>query len=409
MDARAVAHLRAQFPILAQKVHGKPLVYLDNAATTQKPQVVIDAITRYYTTTNANIHRGVHTLSQQATEQYEAVRQVVARLLGVRDAHEIVYVRGATEAINLVAHSWGRANVGPGDEVLITGMEHHSNIVPWQLLVQAVGASLKVIPITDSGELVADWQSYFTPRTKIVACVHISNALGTVNAVAEICAYARARGVASLVDGAQAVAHTLVDVASIGCDFYVFSGHKVYGPTGIGVLWGRRALLDAMPPWQGGGDMIRSVTFEKSTYNDLPHKFEAGTPNIADTIALGVALEWFMALDRPALFAHEERLRELAEQQLTDLGPSIRLIGTAGHKSAVTSYVIAGLHPHDIGTILDHEGVAIRAGHHCVQPVMDRFGIPATARASFACYSTESEVEALVSATRKAAELFGVL
>lgn len=409
MLARDIATLRAQFPILTQTVNGKPLVYLDNAATTQKPQVVIDAIVRYYTTTNANIHRGVHTLSQRATDQYEAVRQSVARLLGVSDTHEIIFVRGATEGINLVASSWGRANVGPGDEILITAMEHHSNIVPWQMLAQATGAALKVMPITDSGELVADWQSYFTPRTKLVACVHISNALGTINPVQAICAYARARGIISLVDGAQAVAHTLVNIPAIGCDFYVFSGHKIYGPTGIGALWGRRALLETMPPYQGGGDMIRSVTFEKTTYNDLPYKFEAGTPNIADTIALGVALDWFMALDRPAVFAYEEHLRAKAEKQLVELGDAIRLIGTAAHKSAVVSYVIRGLHPHDIGTILDSEGVAIRAGHHCVQPVMDRFGIPATARASFACYNTEAEVDTLVAATRKACDLFGVL
>ena len=385
-----VKRLREDFPILHTTARGRPLVYLDNAATTQKPRAVIDAMVRYYERDNANVHRGVHELSERATLAYEAARAKVRRLLNAREDREIVFVRGTTEAINLVAQSFGRSRVGPGDEVLVTGMEHHSNIVPWQLLCQERGARLRVLPIDDAGEL---------------ALVHVSNALGTVNPVRDIVAAAHARGVPVLVDGAQAVAHGPVDVQALGCDFYAFSGHKLYGPTGIGVLWARAELLEAMPPWQGGGDMIASVTFAKTTYNDLPYKFEAGTPHVAGAIGLGAAIDYLEAVGLERVAAWEAELLRHAVEALEAL-PQVRLVGTARERAAVVSFLVDGVHPHDVGTILDQEGIAIRTGHHCAQPVMDRFGIPATARASFGLYNDHEEVEALVRALHRVFEVF---
>jgi cysteine desulfurase / selenocysteine lyase len=402
-----LARIRAEFPILATTVHGKPLVYLDNAATTQKPRTVIDAERTYYETQNANIHRGVHHLSEVATREYEAAREKVRAFLGAASTRETVFVRGATEGVNLVAQSFGRSRVGEGDEVLITAMEHHSNIVPWQLLCAEKGARLRVVPITDTGELEPGaFERMLTPRVKMAAVVHVSNALGTVNPVKEMVALARARGIPVLVDGAQAVAHTAVDVCDLGCDFYVFSGHKIFGPTGIGVVWGREELLEAMPPWQGGGDMISYVTFEKTTYNDLPYKFEAGTPNIAGVIGLGAALDYVQSIGLEAIAAHEHDLLAHATATLSAV-PQVRIIGTAREKTGVLSFLLGDIHPHDIGTILDQEGVAIRTGHHCAQPVMDRFGIPATARASFAFYNTMDEVDAFVRCVNRVTEVFG--
>lgn len=400
------ARLREEFPILHQTVHGRPLVYLDNAATTQKPRAVIDALVAYYERDNANIHRGVHQLSQRATAAFEAAREKVARFLGAPETREIVFTRGTTEAINLVAQSFGRAHVRAGDEVLISALEHHSNIVPWQMLCAETGARLRVVPIDDDGAIRLDELSRLLgPSTKLLALAHISNALGSVMPVREVCALARERGVAVLIDGAQAVAHTAVDVRSLGCDFYAFSSHKLYGPTGVGALWARGALLDAMPPWQGGGDMIASVTFEKTTYNVVPHKFEAGTPDIAGVIGLGAAIDWISRLGLGAIAAHEHELLAYATAALRAM-PDVRLVGTAREKAAVLSFVMEGVHPHDIGTILDQEGVAIRTGHHCAQPVMDRFGVPATARASFAAYNTLDDVDALVKAIHRVRELF---
>lgn len=401
-----IAGIRAQFPALAQTVNGKPLVYLDNAATTQKPQAVIDAISTYYTRDNANIHRGVHTLSQRATTAYEGARATTARFLGAASAEEIVFVRGATEAINLVAASFLRPRLAAGDEILLTAMEHHANIVPWQLAAEAAGARIRVIPIDEAGELITDNLSdLLGPRTRMLAMVHVSNALGTVNPVAELAAAARERGIPVLVDGAQAVAHGPVNVAALGADFYVMSGHKLYGPTGIGVLWGRKTLLNDMPPWQGGGDMIREVTFEKTTFAPPPSRFEAGTPHIAGAIGLAAAIDWLTALDWSAIRAHEAALLEHAARLLGDID-GVRLIGTAREKAGVLSFVLDGVHPHDIGTILDGEGVAVRAGHHCAQPIMDFYGIAATARASFALYNTLDEVDRLAAAVRKAREIF---
>ena len=398
--------IRADFPILAQQVHGHPLVYLDNAATSQKPQAVLDAIVRYYEQDNANIHRGVHTLSVRATEAHDAARETVRRFLNAADTREIIFVRGATEAINLVAQSYGRTHVGAGDEVLITAMEHHSNIVPWQILCEEKGARLVVAPIDDRGELQLDeFAKLIGPRTKIVAVTQLSNALGTVNPLREMIELAHKQGVPVLVDGAQAVPHFAVDVQALDCDFYAFSSHKIFGPTGIGVLYGRRELLEAMPPYQGGGDMIRSVTFEKTTYNDLPFKFEAGTPDIAGAIALGAALRYIGDLGMENIAAHERELLAYATETVGAI-PGIRLIGTASERAGVLSFMLEGVHPHDLGTILDREGIAIRTGHHCAQPVMERFCIPATARASFAVYNTKEEVDALVKGIRAAHEVF---
>jgi len=401
-----IAKIRSDFPILAERINGKPLVYLDNGATSQKPQVVLDAIANYYDHLNANIHRGVHTLSVRATEAHDAARQTVKQFINAADTREIIFVRGATEAINLVAQTYGRVHVGAGDEVLITAMEHHSNIVPWQILCEEKGAHLKVAPIDDRGELLLDeFASLIGPRTKIVAVTHVSNALGTVTPLREMIELAHRHGVPVLVDGAQAVPHFAVDVQVLDCDFYAFSGHKVYGPTGIGVLYGKRALLNAMPPYQGGGDMIRSVTFAKTTYNDLPFKFEAGTPDIAGAIALGAALNYIGNLGMDKIAAHESQLLAYATETVGAI-PGIRLIGTARERAGVLSFLLDNVHPHDLGTILDREGIAIRTGHHCAQPVMERFGIPATARASFAVYNTKEEIDALVVGIRVAREVF---
>jgi cysteine desulfurase / selenocysteine lyase len=401
-----IEKIRGDFPILAQQIHGRKLVYLDNAATSQKPRAVIDAMTRYYERDNANIHRGVHTLSVRATEADDAARETVRRFVNAGKCQEIVFVRGATEAINLVAQTYGRTHVAAGDEVLITAMEHHSNIVPWQILCEEKGAHLQVAPIDDSGELRLDeFAKRIGRRTKLVAVTHVSNALGTVNPLREMIELAHRRGVPVVVDGAQAVPHFAVDVQALDCDFYAFSGHKIYGPTGIGVLYGKAALLDAMPPYQGGGDMISSVTFEKTTYNHLPFKFEAGTPDIAGAIGLGAALEYIGTLGIDKVAAHEQELLAYATEAVGAI-PGVRLIGKARERVGVLSFVLDQVHPHDLGTILDREGIAIRTGHHCAQPVMDRYGVPATARASFAVYNTREEVDALVDGIRKAREVF---
>lgn len=402
-----VHKIRKDFPILHQKVHGKPLVYLDNAATTQKPLAVIEAIEHYYRTDNANIHRGVHTLSERATEAYESVRESARKFLNAADTKEIIFVRGTTEAINLVAQTYGRKNVGTGDEVLITALEHHSNIVPWQLLCEEKGAKLRVASMNDQGELLLEeFEKLLGPRTKIVAIGHLSNALGTINPVQEIVRMAHARNIPVLVDGAQAVARMQVDVQALGCDFYALSSHKLYGPTGIGVLYGKASLLEAMPAWQGGGDMIASVTFEKTIYNRLPYKFEAGTPNIADTIGFGAAIKYVNQLGLDEIERHEADVLAYATNSLCAM-PGVRIVGTAPEKAGVLSFVMGDIHPHDIGTILDSEGIAVRTGHHCAQPVMQRLGIPATARASFGLYNTREEVDALVAGIRKVQEVMG--
>lgn len=398
--------LRRDFPILDQQVHGKPLVYLDNAATTQKPQAVIDALVHYYQHDNANVHRGVHELSQRATNDYENARTTVQKFLGAAEPEEIIYTRGTTESINLVTASWGRANVGAGDEILISAMEHHSNIVPWQMLCEEKGATLKVVPINDDGEFLFDeYRKLLSSRTKIVAVNHVSNALGTINPVADIIKLAHERGALTLIDGAQAVAHLKVDVRKLDCDFYAFSSHKIFGPTGIGILYGKRALLEAMPPCEGGGDMIKSVSFEKTVYNDLPYKFEAGTPNIADAIALGVAIRYVNDIGLETIGAYEDELLAYATERVGAI-EGIRIIGTAKRKASVLSFTLGQIHPHDLGTVLDREGIAIRAGHHCAQPVMDRFKVAATARASFAFYNTRDDVDRLVAALEKAREIF---
>jgi cysteine desulfurase/selenocysteine lyase len=403
-NALDVARVRADFPALHQQVNGRPLVYLDNAATTQKPQPVLDALLGFYSRDCANVHRGVHALSQRATDAYEGARETVARFLNARP-REIVFTRGTTEAINLVAYSYG-SRLLPGDEILITELEHHSNIVPWQMLAERTGARLRVAPIDDRGEIILEeFQRLLGPRTRIVAVAHVSNALGTVNPVEEICRLAHTYGARVLVDGAQAVPHLAVDVRALDCDFYAFSGHKIYGPTGIGVLFGRWELLEAMPPYQGGGDMIRSVTFEKTLYNDPPYRFEAGTPHIAGAIGLAAAIEYVTRLGLEEIRRHEQQLLEAATRALEEI-PGVRIVGTAAHKAAVVSFVLDGVHPHDVATVLDHEGVAVRAGHHCAQPLMERFGLPATTRASFALYNTLEEVDALVRAVRRARELF---
>jgi cysteine desulfurase/selenocysteine lyase len=401
-----VQKARSDFPIFRQRVRDRTLVYLDNAATSQKPQVVIDAIRLYYERDNANIHRGVHFLSEHATEEYEGARRTVQSFLNAADASEIIFVRGATEAINLVAQTYGRTNVHAGDEVLITAMEHHSNIVPWQILCEEKGARLRVAPISDSGELLLeDFENLLGPRTKIVAVTHVSNALGTINPVQRIIKTAHRWNIPVLVDGAQAVPHLKVDVQALDCDFYVFSGHKVYGPTGIGVLYGKSALLDAMPPYQGGGDMISWVTFEKTIYNKLPYKFEAGTPHVAGAIGLGAGIEYVNGLGMDNIGAYEHELLAYATEAVSAI-PGIRLIGAAKEKAGVLSFLLDSIHPHDIGTILDQEGIAIRTGHHCAQPVMQRFGIAATARASFALYNTREEVDALAEGLQKVREVF---
>jgi cysteine desulfurase / selenocysteine lyase len=399
--------IRKDFPILRQAVHGKPLVYLDNAATTQKPLAVIEAIENYYRRDNSNIHRGVHTLSERATEDYEKVRVAAQKFLNAADHREIIFVRGTTEAINLVAQTYGRKNVGSGDEVLITAMEHHSNIVPWQLLCEEKGAKLRVAPINERGELVLDeFEKLLGPKTKIVAIGHLSNALGSINPIREIVRMAHARNIPVLVDGAQAAPRMPVDVQALDCDFYALSGHKIYGPTGIGILYGKTKLLEAMPPYQGGGDMIASVTFEKTVYNRLPYKFEAGTPNIADTIGLGAAFEYLNNLGLEQIEQHEADLLDYATKSVEAI-PGVKLVGTAKEKAGVLSFVMEDIHPHDIGTILDTEGIAVRTGHHCAQPVMQRFGIPATARASFGLYNTREEVDALVKGIHKVQEVLG--
>ena len=401
-----VERIRRDFPILTERIRGKPLVYLDNAATTHKPQAVIDAVTRFYSAENSNIHRGVHYLSERATVAYEAVRERVARFLNAPSARQIVFTRGTTESINLVANAFGRSTLGPGDEILITGMEHHSNIVPWQLVAEATGAVVKAVPITDAGELDLDaFDRLLSPRTRLVAVVHLSNALGTINPVRELVARAHAQGAVVLVDGAQSASHLEVDVQALDCDFFACSGHKIYGPTGVGVLYGRESLLERMPPWQGGGDMIASVTLERSTYAPVPAKFEAGTPMIAEVMGLGAALEYVESVGMPAIAAWEEQLLSLATEKVGAV-PGVRLIGTARDKASVLSFVVDGIHPHDVGAILDDDGIAIRTGHHCAQPVMHRFGLPATARASFAFYNTPAEVDALVGGLERVRTVF---
>ena len=399
--------IREDFPILKQLVYGKSLVYLDNAATSQKPTAVIDAMTRYYSTDNSNIHRGVHLLSERATQSYEEVRIKVQRFINAAVSKEVIFTRGTTEAINLVAGSSGRANVKSGDEVLITAMEHHSNIVPWQILCEEKGARLRVAPINDDGELILEeFAKLLNERTKIVSLAHVSNALGTINPIRAIVEIAHRHNVPVLIDGAQAAPHMTLDVQELDCDFYAFSGHKVYGPTGIGVLYGKVNLLDAMPPYQGGGDMIASVTFEKTTYNTLPYKFEAGTPNIAGTIGLGAAIDYVNQIGLGRIARYEHELLDYGTEALSQI-PGLRLIGTAKDKAGVLSFVLEGVHPHDVGTILDREGIAIRTGHHCAMPVMERFGIPATARASLAFYNTKEEIDALVTGIHKVKEVFG--
>jgi cysteine desulfurase/selenocysteine lyase len=400
-----VERVRADFPILHQQVHGHPLVYLDNANTSQKPQSVIDALNAYYVCDNANIHRATHLLSERSTRAYERARVALQRFINAAHSREVVLTKGCTEGINLVAQSWGRSNLKPGDEVLITWMEHHSNIVPWQLVCGQTGASLRVVPIDDRGELRLDeFDRLLSSRTKLVSMIHVSNALGTINPVEDLTRRAHEAGALVLVDGAQATAHLPIDVQAIDADFYVFSGHKMCGPTGTGVLYGKTALLDEMPPYQGGGDMIASVTFEKTTYNTLPYKFEAGTPNIAGVVGLGAAVDYLEHLDREGARRHEDDLLAYATPRVAEV-PGVRVVGQARHKSSVLSFVMEGVHPHDIGTVLDNEGVAIRTGQHCAQPVMDRFGVVSTARASFAFYNTREEVDALVAALHKARAL----
>jgi cysteine desulfurase/selenocysteine lyase len=403
-DAYAV---RRDFPILDQKVHGKPLAYLDNAATAQKPRAVIDAISNYYLSDNANIHRGVHQLSERATSYYERGRSVVQKFLNARESREIVFVRGTTEAVNLVAHAYARQQLRPGDEIVVSILEHHSNFVPWKMACEATGAVLRVVPMTDAGELRMDeYERLLGDRTRLVALGHVSNALGTINPAADIVRLAHARGIPVLLDGAQAVPHMRVDVTALDCDFYAFSGHKLFGPTGIGVLYGKAELMDRMPPWQGGGDMISSVTLEEVRYNTPPARFEAGTPDIAGVVGLAAAIEYLDRIDTAAASAHEAALVRDAEQRLSGFD-DVKLVGRAAHKTGIVSFVMTSAHPHDIGTILDREGVAIRTGHHCCQPLMHRLGVPATARASFAFYNTREDVDRLVDAIGRVRRMFG--
>jgi len=401
-----VERVRGDFPILATRVNGHPLVYLDSAASSQRPLPVIRAVDDYEMHSHANVHRGVHALSQAATAAFEGARERVRRFVNAASVREIIFVRGTTEGVNLVAQAYARPRFGPGDEILISALEHHSNIVPWQMVCQQTGCTLKVAPINRRGELeFEEFVQLLSARTRLVAVAHVSNALGTVLPVKRLIEAAHAVGAVVLVDGAQAVPHTPVDLRSLGADFYAFSAHKLYGPTGIGVLYGREDLLEAMPPWQGGGDMILTVSFEKSTYNELPYKFEAGTPNISGAVGLAAAMDYLEGLGVPAIAAHEQRLLGLATAELARL-PDIELIGTAAHKASVLSFTMKGVHPHDLGTILDAEGVAVRTGHHCAMPVMTFFGLPATARASFGCYNTEADVAALVAALKRAREVF---
>ncbi|KAA0214838.1 cysteine desulfurase [bacterium] len=402
-DVRAV---RAEFPILARKVNGRPLVYLDNAASAQKPNCVINGLRDFYANEYANIHRAVHELSQQATERYENARRTVQRFLNAADGREIVFTRGTTESINLVMQSWGRANVKAGDEVVITGLEHHSNIVPWQMLCEEKGAKLKVAAINDAGEVpFEEFERLLTPRVKLAAFSHVSNALGTINPVAPMTAACKQRGIVTVIDGAQAVPHLAVDVQALGCDFYAFSGHKVYGPSGVGALYGRAEVLEKMPPWQGGGDMIRSVTFEKTEYADIPARFEAGTPSIADGIALGLALEYVLGVGLDRIAAHEHELLLYGTNKLSEI-PGLRILGTAHEKAGVISFVLDRIHATDAAMILDQFGIAVRTGHHCAQPVMDRFKVAATARASFAMYNTKEEIDALAEGLQKVRRMF---
>ncbi len=399
--------IRADFPILAEKIRNKPLVYLDNAASCQKPQAVIDSIVHLYSHDYANVHRGVHTLSVRSTDKFEGARTKVKDFINAASEKEIIFVRGATEAINLVAQTYGKTNIKAGDEILITAMEHHSNIVPWQMLCQQTGAVLKVAPINLQGELIyAEFEKLISDKTKLVSVVHMSNALGTINPVEKIIAVAHAKGIPVLLDGAQAIPHMAVDVQELDCDFYVFSGHKLYGPSGIGVLYGKQALLEAMPPYQGGGDMIRKVTFEETEYNVLPYKFEAGTPNIADVVGLGAAIDYLNAIGMDKIAAYEAELLDYATAKAKQI-KGLRIIGEAEHKGAILSFTLDKIHPHDIGTMLDSLGIAIRAGHHCAMPVMDFFKVPATARASFAMYNTKEEIDVLMKGIESLIEVFG--
>ncbi len=397
---------RQDFPILSRAVRGRPLVYFDNAATAQKPLTVIETVDRYYREYNSNIHRGVHTLSEEATSAYESVREKCRTFINGASEKEIIFTKGTTEAINLVVNTYGRSNIQAGDEIIISWMEHHSNIVPWQLLCEQSGARLKVIPINDDGELIMEeYIKLLNPKTKMVAVGHISNALGTINPVKEIIDLAHAQNAAVLIDGAQAAPHTVIDVRALDCDFYTFSSHKLFGPTGVGVLYGKQALLEAMPPYQGGGDMIKMVTFEKTLYNELPNKFEAGTPNIAGVIGLGAAIDYVDSIGLDVISSYEHELLEYATESALEIA-GLKLIGTAKHKASILSFVLDKVHPHDLGTILDHEGIAIRTGHHCAMPVMDRFNVPATARASFAFYNTMQEVDVLITGIKNAVEVF---
>jgi cysteine desulfurase/selenocysteine lyase len=406
-DAFDVEAIRKDFPILARKVHGKPLVYLDNGATSQKPQLVIDAVSRYYAEENSNIHRGVHYLSERATAVYEAAREKVRRFINAPKTQEIIFVRGSTEAINLVAQSYGRAFLQSGDEIIVSAMEHHSNIVPWQMLCEQTGARLRVVPINHDGEFVMEeYRRLLNDKTKFVSVTHVSNALGTIVPVKEVVKLAHERGVPVLLDGAQAAPHIKIDVQDLGCDFYAFSGHKAFGPTGIGVLFGRTELLDRMPPYQGGGDMISLVTFEKTHYNVLPYKFEAGTPHIAGGIGLGAAIDYLDGLNWDHVVQHEHELLSYATEALVNI-EGLKIIGTAKEKAGVISFVFEQVHAHDVGTILDQEGVAVRAGHHCAMPVMQRFGVPATTRASFAFYNTRAEIDVLVKGIHRVLKVFG--
>jgi len=407
MSSFDIEKIRADFPVLRQKVHGHPLVYFDNAATAQKPRIVLDAIQSFYVDYCANIHRGVHYLSEQATSLYESARGRIARFINASAPEEIIFVRGTTEGINLVASTFGRTRVGEGDEVVITEMEHHSNIVPWQMLCEEKGAKLRVVPMDDRGELrMEEYARLLNGRTKLVAVSHVSNALGTVNDLPQMIRHAHDRGIPVVVDGAQSVPHLKVDVRKLDADFYAFSGHKLYGPTGVGVLYGKRALLEAMPPYQGGGHMIHTVTFEKTTYGELPHKFEAGTAHIAGGIGLGAAVDYLEAQGLERLLAYEDELLAYAEKALAQV-PGVRPVGTARHKASVVSFLVGDVHPHDVGTILDQEGIAIRVGHHCAQPVMEHYRVPATCRASLAFYNTREEVDALCRGLRKVKEVFG--
>ena len=406
VSAFDVERIRADFPILKLRPGGKPLVYLDNAASSQMPQQVIDRLVRYQTTQHANIHRAVHTLSEIATAEYEEARRKLARFVNAREEREVIFTSGTTEAINLAMHGYGRKFIGAGDEIILTTLEHHSNIVPWQMLAEEKGAKIRVVPINDAGELlIDDYEKLFNERTRLVGVAHVSNALGSVNPVKRIIAFAHARGVPVLVDGAQAAPHMKIDVQDLDCDFYAFSGHKLCGPTGIGILYGKAALLERMQPFKGGGDMILSVTFEKTTYNVIPQKFEAGTPPIAAAIGLGAAIDYLSGIGMDAIAAHEHALLDYATGQLERI-PGVRIIGTAREKAAVLSFALEGVHPHDVGTLLNQDGVAVRTGHHCAQPVMQRFKVPATSRASFAFYNTMAEVDALVAGIRNVQKVF---